>query len=170
MQRSDNHPFNFENQGKPLKICLLSYRSQPHCGGQGVYVRNLSQALCRLGHKVDVVSGPPYPDLENGARLQRLPSLDLYNPENLFRTPTIQELFDPINLVEWLGVSTMGFPEPLTFGMRAQRLLNRIGRRYDIIHDNQSLSYGVRTIARHLPTVATIHHPITVDRKISIHS
>jgi glycosyltransferase involved in cell wall biosynthesis len=168
MQRSDNHPFNFENLEKPLKICLLSYRSQPHCGGQGVYVRNLSQALCRLGHKVDVVSGPPYPDLENGARLQRLPSLDLYNPENLFRTPTIQELFDPINLVEWLGVSTMGFPEPLTFGMRAQRLLNRIGRRYDIIHDNQSLSYGVRTIARHLPTVATIHHPITVDRKISI--
>ena len=153
---------------RPLRICILSYRGNPHCGGQGVYVRHLSHALCRLGHEVDVISGPPYPDLRNGARLKHLPSLDLYNPGDLFRTPTARELLDPINLIEWLGVSTMGFPEPRTFGMRAQRLLQRLGRCYDIVHDNQSLSYGVRAIARVLPTVATIHHPITVDRKIAI--
>lgn len=157
-----------ESTSKPLKICILSYRGNPNCGGQGVYVRHLSHALCRLGHTVDVISGPPYPDLQNGARLRRLPSLDLYNPENLFRTPTARELLDPINLIEWLGVSSMGFPEPMTFGMRAHRLLKRIGRQYDIVHDNQSLSFGVRSIARLLPTVATIHHPITVDRKLAV--
>lgn len=153
---------------KPLRICLLSYRSHPNSGGQGVYVRNLSNALCRLGHRVDVVSGPPYPQLDNGARLHRLPSLDLYNPDKLFRTPTLKELRDPVNLMEWLVVSTMGFPEPLTFGIRAQRFLKNTGARYDIVHDNQSLSYAIWAIAKHMPTVATIHHPITVDRSLAV--
>ena len=93
---------------RPLRIGLLSYRSHPYCGGQGVYIRNLSHALCKLGHQVEVISGPPYPELDNGARLHRLPSLDLYNPDDLFRTPSPRELIDPVNLLEWLGVSTMG--------------------------------------------------------------
>ena len=153
---------------RPLRIGLLSYRSHPHCGGQGVYVRNLSHALCRLGHEVDVISGPPYPHLDNGARLRPLPSLDLYNPDDLFRIPGFGELCDPFNLMEWLGVSTMGFPEPLTFGYRAQRFVKSSVRRYDILHDNQSLSYGIRSLARCIPTVATIHHAITIDRKLAI--
>ncbi|MFZ1986134.1 MAG: glycosyltransferase family 4 protein [Desulfatitalea sp.] len=152
---------------RPLRIGLLSYRGNPHCGGQGVYVRHLSHALCQLGHQVDVLSGPPYPVLDNGARLHRLPSLDLYNPEALFRTPTVRELCNPINMLEWIGVSTMGFSEPLTFGLRAyQQLKSRNG--YDIVHDNQSLSYGVWAIAQRIPTVATIHHPITVDRDLAV--
>jgi glycosyltransferase involved in cell wall biosynthesis len=153
---------------RALRIALLSYRSHPNCGGQGVYVRNLSHALCQLGHRVDVVSGPPYPHLNNGAGLHRLPSLDLYNPEDLFRTPSLKELCNPINLLEWLDVSTMGFPEPLTFGLRAWRFLRRNAHRYDVVHDNQSLSYGIWDIARHLPTLATIHHPITVDRGLAV--
>ena len=156
------------NDHRPLRIALLSYRSHPNCGGQGVYVRNLSHALCRMGHRVDVISGPPYPHLINGARLHRLPSLDLYNPEDLFRTPSLKELCDPINLLEWLDVSTMGFPEPLTFGLRAGRFLKHNARRYDIVHDNQSLSYGIWRIARKMPTLATIHHPITVDRDLAV--
>ena len=41
--------------------------------------------------------------------------------------------------------------------------------RYDIVHDNQSLSYGLLGIAgAGYPTVATIHHPITVDRDTEI--
>ena len=151
-----------------LRICLLSYRSDPHCGGQGVYVRNLSQALCDLGHRVDVVSGPPYPVLDNGVKLHRLPSLDLYNPQDLFRTPSLRELCDPVNLLEWIGVSTMGFPEPLTFGIRAHRWLASANGRYDIVHDNQSLSYGIRALARQRPLVATIHHAITVDRDLAV--
>jgi len=153
-----------------VKICLLSYRGNPHCGGQGVYVRNLSKALVDLGHSVDIVSGPPYPHLENGLKLIRLPSLDLYNPDDLFRTPTLGELSNPVNLIEWLGVSTMGFPEPYTFGLRAFRYLKPRCSRYDIIHDNQSLSYGIQRISRYAPTVATIHHPITIDRDIAIRS
>ena len=155
-------------QEPPLKIALLSYRSHPCCGGQGVYIRNLSHALCRLGHRVTVISGPPYPQLDNGARLQRLPSLDLYNPEALFRTPSVKELSDPINLLEWMGVSTMGFPEPFTFGLRVERHLRSLIHEFDILHDNQSLSYAVRSLARRIPTVATIHHPITVDRRLAV--
>lgn len=157
-------------KNQPLRICLLSYRSNPHCGGQGVYVKNLSKALVGLGHRVDVVSGPPYPDLNPGVGLVRLPSLDLYNPDDLFRIPSLWELSDPINLLEWMGVATMGFSEIQTFGMRAQRYLKTRFRRYDIVHDNQSLSYGIWRIKRKLPLVATIHHPITVDRDIDIRS
>jgi glycosyltransferase involved in cell wall biosynthesis len=153
---------------RPLRIALLSYRSHPYCGGQGVYIRNLSHALCELGHRVTVVSGPPYPQLDNGACLHRLPSLDLYNPKALFRTPSFKELSDPINLLEWVGVSTMGFPEPFTFGLRAERHVRSLIHGFDIVHDNQSLSYGIRSLSRRIPTVATIHHPITVDRRLAV--
>jgi glycosyltransferase involved in cell wall biosynthesis len=156
------------DKNRSLGIGLLSYRSHPYCGGQGVYIRNLSHALCQLGHRVEVISGPPYPELCNGARLHRLPSLDLYNPDDLFRTPSPRELTDPVNLLEWLGVSTMGFPEPLTFGIRAKRFIRTFRHRFDILHDNQSLSYGVGALARQMPTVATIHHAITVDRKLAV--
>ena len=152
----------------PLRICLLSYRSNPHCGGQGVYLKNLSRALKDLGHQVEVVSGPPNPLLDNDIPVFYLPSLDLYNPEDLFRIPSFRELCDPINVMEWVGVSTMGFPEPFTFGLRAYRFLRDKFHRYDIVHDNQSLSYGLWAIKKSVPTVATIHHPITVDRDIAI--
>lgn len=153
---------------RPLNICLLSYRSNPHCGGQGVYLKNLCRALTDLGHHVEVVSGPPDPLLDTDIPLCQPACLDLYNPENLFRVPTLRELTDPVNLMEWAGVSTMGFPEPFTFGFRAQRYLRTRMHRYDIVHDNQSLSYGIWSIAKKIPTIATIHHPITVDREIAI--
>jgi glycosyltransferase involved in cell wall biosynthesis len=153
----------------PLKICILTYRGNPTCGGQGVYVRRLSTALRELGHSVDVVSGPPYPQLDDGVTLRKLPSLDLYNPEDLFRVPSVRELKSPINLLEWLGVSSGGFPEPLTFSLRAYNLFRSNGHSYDIIHDNQCLGYGLLGInALGLPLVATIHHPITVDRDVEI--
>ena len=155
---------------RPLRICLLSYRSNPHCGGQGVYLKNLSRALKDLGHRVEVVSGPPDPGLDSDIPVHRLKCLDLYNPADPFRIPTLGELRRPLNLIEWLGVSTMGFPEPFTFGWRAFAFLQRHGRRYDIVHDNQSLSYGLWAISRRIPTVATIHHPITVDLKIALAS
>ena len=152
----------------PLRICLLSYRSNPHSGGQGVYIKNLSRALKDLGHLVEVISGPPDIQLENGIHVVRLPCLDLYNPKDPFRNPTAKELSNPINLIEWFGVSTMGFPEPFTFGIRAYLFLRNNFHRYDIIHDNQSLSYGVWAMSKFVPTIATIHHPITVDRNIEI--
>ena len=153
---------------RPLSICLLSYRSDPHCGGQGVYLKNLSRALKDIGHRVEVISGPPDPQLDTDIRIHRPHCLDLYNPEHLFRIPTLKELSDPVNVMEWLGVATMGFPEPFTFGFRAQRIVRKRMRHYDIIHDNQSLSYGIWALSKKIPTVATIHHPITVDRDIAV--
>ncbi|MEA3471353.1 MAG: glycosyltransferase family 4 protein [Thermodesulfobacteriota bacterium] len=153
----------------PLKICILTYRGNPTCGGQGVYVKRVSTALRELGHSVDVISGPPYPHLDDGVTLRKLASLDLYNPEDLFRVPSVRELKSPINLIEWLGVSSGGFPEPLTFSLRAYNFFRNNGHAYDIIHDNQCLGYGLLGIkALGLPLVATIHHPITVDRDVEV--
>ena len=153
---------------RSLRICLLSYRSNPHCGGQGVYLNHLSRALLALGHHVEVLSGPPDPQLDPGIPVHRVPSLDLYNPADPFRLPKLHELRRLSNLYEWLNVSTMGFPEPFLFGLQAYRFLQRNGRRYDVIHDNQSLSYGVWAVSRRQPTLTTIHHPITVDRHIAV--
>jgi glycosyltransferase involved in cell wall biosynthesis len=139
---------------KPLRICLLSYRCNPHCGGQGVYLKNLSRALKDLGHQVEVIAGPPQPNLDSDIPVYQPPCLDLYNPDNLFRMPSLKELLEPINLIEWLGVSTMGFPEPFTFGLRARQFLRNKRHNYDIVHDNQGLSYGL----------------MTVDRKIAVRS
>ena len=151
-----------------LRICILSYRSNPHCGGQGVYVRNLGRALRDQGHRVTVICGPPELPLAPGIRRVMLPGLDLYNPADPFRLPRLRELADPINIIEWLGVSSMGFPEPFTFGLRALRLLRRTAEPFDVLHDNQSLSYSVGTLSRQLPTLATIHHPVTIDRRMAV--
>jgi hypothetical protein len=61
-----------------LKIAILSYRSAQFGGGQGVYVKDISYALSLMGHNVDVISGPPYPNLHHGINLIRLPGLDLF--------------------------------------------------------------------------------------------
>jgi glycosyltransferase involved in cell wall biosynthesis len=133
-----------------------------------VYVKNLSLALRNLGHHVEVVSGPPDLCLDADIPLHQLPCLDLFDPQNPFRIPTVKELSKPVNLLEWIGVSTMGFPEPLVFGIRAYQFLRDRLHRYDVIHDNQSLSYGIWAISRRVPTLATVHHPITVDRDIAV--
>lgn len=154
----------------PLRICLVSYRSNPHSGGQGVYLKHLAAGLLALGHRVEVVTGPPDPRLKGPAAIHRIQGLDLYNAEYPFRLPTFRELLRPLNFIEWFGVSTMGFPEPFTFGLRAYRFLKKRLHRFDIIHDNQSLSYGIWMLGRRKPLVATIHHPITVDRNIAVGS
>ncbi len=88
----------------------------------------------------------------------------------MFRIPSLRELSEPINLIEWISVITGGFPEPFTFGLRSLDFLkSRLGR-YDVVHDNQSLSYGLWLLSKRIPTLATIHHPITVDRKIAVDS
>jgi glycosyltransferase involved in cell wall biosynthesis len=152
-----------------LRVALLSYRSKPHCGGQGVYVRHLSRELTALGHDVEVLSGPPYPVLDPGVRLTEVPSLDLYREPDPFRMPRLAELRDRIDLLELATMWTAGFPEPRTFSMRAARLLRgRLGD-FDVVHDNQTLGYGMLDIERAgLPLVTTIHHPITVDRRFDL--
>jgi len=156
-----------------MRICLLSYRSYRYSGGQGIYLRYLSQSLRDLGHQVDIVSGPPYPEIDEGVRLIRLPSLDLYTMSSvrrLFINP--KKLNTPASLVEWAGTMSGYFSEPLAFGMRAYELISkRRKNKYDVIHDNQTMSYGILKIwEMGLPMVETIHHPVTIDRDLAIES
>ena len=153
----------------PLRIALLSYRSKPHCGGQGIYLRHLSRELAALGHHVEVFSGQPYPDLEPGPVLRTVPSLDLYADENPFRTPGLREYRDWIDVLEVTTMWTGAFPEPLTFSLRALRELRGRVADFDIVHDNQVLAYPNLGIPRlGLPLVTSIHHPISVDRRIEL--
>ncbi len=152
-----------------MRIALLSYRSKTHCGGQGVYVRYLSAGLAELGHEVEVFSGQPYPELlDPRVRLTEVPSLDLYRDSDPFRTPRPGEIRDRIDLLELGTMWTAGFPEPRTFSLRAARMLSTRTADFDVVHDNQCLGYGLLDIARHLPVVATIHHPITRDRSVDL--
>jgi glycosyltransferase involved in cell wall biosynthesis len=160
----------------PLRIALLSYRSKPHCGGQGIYVRHLARELAALGHRVDVFSGQPYPELDppppgrwGSVNLRPLPSLDLYRDDDPFRTPPLWQWRDAIDALEVAAMWTGGFPEPLTFSLRAARALAAVADDYDVVHDNQSLGYGLLALERiGLPLVATVHHPITVDRRVEV--
>ena len=154
--------------GRSLRIALLSYRSKPHSGGQGVYVRALSRELVELGHRVEVLSGQPYPELD-GVPLTRLPSLDLYREPDPFRTPRPSEFRDWIDVAEWATMCTAGFPEPMTFTLRAARHLLPRAAEFDIVHDNQSLGWGLLQLIRAgLPTVATVHHPVAIDRELEL--
>ena len=152
-----------------LKICLLTYRGNPTCGGQGVYINYLSRSLRDLGHEVVVISGPPYPVLADDVKLHKLPGLDLYNPDHLFEVRNIRDLLSPLNQMEYVSMCAGGFPEPFTFGWRVYQYLRSGRHDYDIVHDNQCLAYGLLGLPRlGFPTLATIHHPITVDRDVEL--
>jgi len=156
-------------QHASLRIALLSYRSKPHCGGQGVYVRHLSRELVALGHTVEVLSGPPYPELDPGVALTALPGLDLYREPDPFRVPRLREFRSPLDVLEFLLMCTAAFPEPLTFSLRAWRELRGRTERPDVVHDNQTLGYGLLLLQRAgFPVLATVHHPITVDRTVDL--
>jgi glycosyltransferase involved in cell wall biosynthesis len=155
-----------------MRICILSYRCYRYSGGQGIYVRYLSRFLKELGHDIDVIAGPPYPELDDGVNLIKLPSLDLYTlPERRRILINPLKLNSSANFVEWLGESSGFFTEPLSFGMRAYSYLRNGSRykNYDVIHDNQSLSYSIPKIQElGIPVVTTIHHPIAIDRDLAI--
>ncbi|WP_318210964.1 glycosyltransferase family 4 protein [Streptomyces sp. SJL17-1] len=163
---------------RPLRIALLTYKGNPFCGGQGVYVRHLSRELARLGHRVEVIGSQPYPVLDEvvdgadlaGLTLTELASLDLYRSPDPFRTPKRDEYRDWIDGLEVATMWTGGFPEPLTFSLRARRMLAARRGDFDVVHDNQTLGYGLLGGPRAIgaPLVTTIHHPITVDRQLEL--
>jgi glycosyltransferase involved in cell wall biosynthesis len=155
---------------RPLRIALLTYKGNPFCGGQGVYVRHLSRELARLGHSVEVIGSQPYPTLDEGVPLTEIASLDLYRQPDPFRTPKRDEYRDWIDRLEVATMWTGGFPEPLTFSLRARRMLAARAGAFDVVHDNQTLGYGLLGGPRALgaPLVTTIHHPITVDRQLEL--
>lgn len=155
--------------GGKLRIALLGYRSQPYSGGQGVYIRYLARALRDAGHEVTVISGEPYPILDDGVELVKMPGLNLFAEANAMKAFKFSYLWQPTNLYEYLSHNSGGFPEPYTFNARLKKWMKANKHRFDVIHDNQSLGWGLLDLEKMgLPVVATIHHPITVDREIAI--
>lgn len=153
---------------RPLRLAYLSYRSKPTVGGQGVYTRHLTKALIDLGHTVEVFSGQPYPVLDQRVPLTELPSLDIFNDHYPGRFPAYWEIKSLPDIAELLQFSTGTFPEPLAFSYRAYRALRDRVAEFDLVHDNQCLGYGILAIDRILPTLVTLHHPITVDRRLEV--
>lgn len=156
-------------ESQPLHIALLGYRSHPHVGGQGIYLHYLSKALVELGHSVDVISGPPYPELDPRVRLIQLPSLDLYAHPHPTRALRFHHLRSFTDCYEWWSKLSGSFAEPYCFGRRVLKYFKQHAPGYDIIHDNQSLCYGLLALQNQGHTViATVHHPITRDRELAL--
>ncbi|MET0357277.1 MAG: glycosyltransferase family 4 protein [Cellvibrio sp.] len=152
-----------------LSIALLGYRSHPHVGGQGIYLNYLSKSLVELGHKVDVISGPPYPELDERVKLIKLPSLDLYAHKNPHWALRPRHLLSFADFYEWWSKLSGGFGEPYCFGRRLVNHFKKNKPGYDIVHDNQSLCYGLLHLQnKHKNIIATVHHPITRDLELAL--
>ncbi|MBV9042914.1 MAG: glycosyltransferase family 4 protein [Acidimicrobiia bacterium] len=155
--------------GDSLRIALLVYRGNPHSGGQGVYTHHLSKELAALGHHAEVFSGQPYPELVPEVPLVKVPSLDLYRADDPFHIPKLGEFKTAIDVLEFAIMCTAGFPEPRTFSRRVRKVLNARREDFDVIHDNQCLGNGIlRLLHDGWPIVETLHHPITVDRRLEL--
>lgn len=151
-----------------LRVLVTSYRSDPHVGGQGVYVRELTRALKRLGCRVCVASGPPYPDLEPGIDLLELPSLDLFAEPNAMLALRWKHLRSKADRGEWIAHNTGAFGEMTAFARRLRAFLEREGDRFDVVHDNQTLAAPMVPIGRRMPLLTTLHHPIDIDRDYAV--
>jgi glycosyltransferase involved in cell wall biosynthesis len=152
----------------PLRIAYLTYRGKPHVGGQGVYTRHLTKALVDLGHHVEVLSGQPYPIVDERVPLTKLPSLDVFNDQYPGRFPAYWEIKSREDILELVQFSTGTFPEPLAFSFRALRHLTPRRGEFDLVHDNQCLGYGILKLEQRIPTIVTLHHPITKDRQLEM--
>ncbi|MEM9748431.1 MAG: glycosyltransferase family 4 protein [Actinomycetota bacterium] len=152
----------------PLKLAYLTYRGKPYVGGQGVYTRHLTKALVDLGHEVEVLGGQPYPVLDERVELTELPSLDTFNDHYPGRLPGYWEIKDRHDLLELGQFLTGTFPEPLAFSSRAAANLVPRAHHFDLVHDNQCLGYGITKIEKAIPTIVTLHHPITKDRELEM--
>ena len=157
MLAANQHPPLFHIVKNPtLKVCLLGYRSNPYSGGQGIYIKFLSKALVDAGHSVDVISGEPYPELDERVRLIKLPGLNLFEANNHVTALRPKHLLSYTDFFEWFSMLTGGFPEPYTFGRRLVRYFKRNRPGYDIVHDNQSLCYGTLKLQKMgVPVITT---------------
>lgn len=156
------------SEDRPLRLAYLSYRSKPTVGGQGIYTRHLTKALVDLGHSVEVISGQPYPVLDDRIKLSKLPSLNIFNEQYPGRYPAFWEIKTKADALELASFSTGQFPEPLAFSYRALQMMKTRASEFDLVHDNQCLGYGMLGIDKLVPTLITLHHPITVDRRLEL--
>jgi glycosyltransferase involved in cell wall biosynthesis len=153
-----------------MRICLLTYRGNPYSGGQGIYIYYLSHEFQRMGHEVEVIASVPLPEVSEGVILHQLKSSSIYHPGSSFRK-NLPKVRNPVDLYELCATRQGMFVEPLTFSLRAYAKLRELckQRRFDIIHDNQSLGYGLLLMRRlNIPVIATIHHPLPIDRQADL--
>ncbi len=161
-----------------MRVAFLCYRGNMKSGGQGVYLHALTRELAGLGCEIDVFVGPPYPDPMPWARFVRLENEMFWGKRFDKRRGAFLPRPDPFTILRPLdffefAVTRFGFlPEPFAFSVRAAGAVLRAlrtGRRYDVVHDVQSVSYGHLFLqALGLPVVSTIHHPLSIDRRSSL--
>ena len=153
-----------------MRICLLTYRGNPYSGGQGIYIYYLSREFRRMGHEVEVIASAPLPEVSEGVILHQLTSSSIYHPGSSFKK-NLPKVRNPIDLYE-LCASRLGvFAEPWAFSFRAYAKLKELckQRRFDIVHDNQGLGYGLLLMKTlKIPVIATIHHPLPIDSQADL--
>ncbi len=150
-----------------MKICLMSYRGNPYCGGQGVYLMYIARELVKLGHEVHAIVGPPYPFEMQGVTLHRIGNHNYFNVPDFVKPHKPFATFQPLNFYEFIASKLGIFPEIETFSFRAFLKLKELMKthRFDILHDNQCLGYGFLLIKNlGVPFVSTLHHPLSIDR------
>lgn len=157
-----------------MRICILCYRANPYSGGQGIYLKQVAEELVRQGHEVHAVAGPPLPGRLEGVNLHVVENRQYYGKKGRDVLPTGNPLkmLSPLDFYEYLSTRLGSFTEISTFSIRAFSLVKKLHREkpFDIIHDNQSLGYGLLLFkSLGVPVTATIHHPLTIDLKSVLH-
>ncbi len=156
-----------------MRVLIVGYRGNPYCGGQGIYIYNLSKELAKLGAEVDVIVGPPYPDpLEGWATVYKIENLNIWSIKTKDIPPEkLNRIFSPWNFADYVLTRLHMFPEMETFSFRTFFALKKIlkTKRYDIIHDIQSLGWATVPMKGYgIPIVTTVHHPLTKDREADL--
>lgn len=156
-----------------MKVLIVGYRGNPYCGGQGIYIYNLSKELAKLGAEVDVIVGPPYPDpLEEWATVYKIENLNIWSIKTKdIPYEKLKRIFSPWNFADYVLTRLHMFPEMETFSFRTFFALKKIlkTKRYDIIHDIQSLGWATVPMKGYgIPIVTTVHHPLTKDREADL--
>jgi len=151
-----------------VKIGLLSYRGNPYCGGQGIYLTYLANELVKLGHEVHVLVGPPLPLFLRGSVVHPIENHIFFGKKKDFLPPGNPfQIFSPLHFYEFVASRFGVFPEIKAFSFRAFFKLRELVRehRFDVLHDNQCLGYGqILWKSLGIPVLATIHHPLSIDR------
>ena len=95
-----------------MRICLLSYRGNMYCGGQGIYLYYLSRALVEFGHEVHVLVGPPLPSPMPWATVHEIENHNFFMVnENWLPTDNTMAIWRPWNLFEFALTRFGFFPE-----------------------------------------------------------
>ena len=155
---------------KKLKIGLLSYRSDPFSGGQGIYIKNVSEALQNRGHEITIFSGNPLPIVSNKIKVVEINTPGYFETFNSFERFKIFQAQEKTRLDLWDFIETFTgtFTEPIFFGDRLLQNTEfaKTADSYDVFHDNQSISNYPDSVNKKL--ITTLHHPIHVDRDIDL--